>query len=93
MYATNQQNGEFGKGVQRLVNWLTKEHSTLTKYAEKMNIKAKFRKYSLRGEEERVELFMKANGDLPLIGHEESIVSAGFAKDVNFNIQSTEKTV
>lgn len=84
MYATNEQNGEFGKGVQRLVNWLTKEHTTLSRNAEQMNIKAKFRKYSLRGEQERVELFMKANGNLPIIGHEESIVSAGLAKDVDF---------
>ena len=93
MYATNQQNGEFGKGVQRLVNWLTKEHSTLTKDAEKMNIKAKFRKYSLRGEEERVRLYMTANGNLPLIGHEESIIQANLAKDVYFNIQRPTEMV
>ena len=93
MYATNQQNSEFGKGVQRLVNWLTKEHSTLTKDAEKMNIKAKFRKYSLRGEEERVRLYMTANGNLPLIGHEESIIQANLAKDVDFNIQKPTEMV
>ena len=93
MYATNQQNGEFGKGVQRLVNFLTKEHATLTKDAEIMNIKAKFRKYSLRGEKELVELYMQANGGLPVIGEKESIVQVGLAKDVNFNKQNTEKVV
>lgn len=84
MYASNQQNGEFGKGIQRLVNWLTKEHSSLSKNPDDLHIKAKFRKYSLRGEQERVDLFMKANGGLPVISQEESITGAGLAKDTDF---------
>ena len=58
-----------------------------------MNIKAKFRKYSLRGEKELVELYMQANGGLAVIGQEESIVQVGLAKDVNFNKQNADKTV
>ena len=84
MYATSEQNGEFGKGIQRLVNWLTKEHRSVNKGSSELNIKAKFRKYSLRGEAERVDLFLKANGNLPLIGHEESVIGAGLAKDMTF---------
>lgn len=88
MDATRRQNGEFGKSVQRLFNWLKDELSRVYLDKEDVTIKPKFRRYSLRGEAERVELYMTANGGLPIIGHKESIEAAGLATDVDFKTET-----
>lgn len=82
MAATREQNGEFGKGVQRVINWLLKEIRAIHLGKEKdLRIKPVFRKYSLTDENDRAELYMKINGNLPLISHEESISNARFSSD------------
>lgn len=90
MYATSEQNGEFGKGIQRLLNWLVKEWRSLTNSNDDVNISPKFRKYSLRSEEEKANLYKNLNGGQPLIGWQESVEQAGFAKDLDFLTENKE---
>lgn len=85
MYASSEQTGYFGKGVQRLVNWLVKEWRVLANLSnDDVVIRAKFRKYSLRGEQEKATLYSTLNGGLPLMSQKEAVQQSGFAKDLDF---------
>lgn len=85
MDASRRQNGAFGKGVQRMFNWLLDELKRVYFDRESdVTITPVFRRYSLKGESDIIEMYMKANGGLPLISHEESVELAGLANDTTF---------
>lgn len=92
MEATGKQQGEWGKGVQRMVNWLTAAWTDLESSSEKIRIDVKFTKYSMTDQFERVELAMKANGDKPVVDQETSIYMAGLVDDVAGTLEKINAT-
>lgn len=92
MDASRRQNGEFGKGVQRMFNWLLDElkFRTLDKEAD-LTITPLFRRYSLKGQDELIDMYLKANGNMALIGQEESVEQVGLANDLSFISNTTEE--
>lgn len=92
MDASRRQNGDFGKSVQRMFNWLSHElNRQFFLGREEVSIKPKFRRYSLRGEAELVDMYLKANGNLPLVGHKESVEAVRLASDVSFTDNTTKE--
>lgn len=83
MEATDKQQGEEGKGVQRMVNWLTSQWALLQTEADKtFRIDVEFTKYSMQDELERVELAVKANGNKAVVDIESGVAIAGLVDDV-----------
>ena len=86
MDGADRQMGSWGKGVQRMVNWLTSQWSLLENTTEKgLRIDVVFTKYSLQDDLERVTLALLANGNKPVVDLETSIGIAGLVD----NVQST----
>lgn len=83
MEATDKQQGAWGKGIQRMVNWLTSQWSDLLGEDSDLRIDVEFTKYSLQDELEKVTLAMKANGNKPVVDHESSIAISGMSDDPN----------
>lgn len=80
--ATDKQQGEWGIGVQRMVNWLLaawKDVRGLKK--DPTTIDVTFSKYRIEDMRETVEVMLLANGNKPLISHEASISEAGLADE------------
>lgn len=73
--ATLNQKGEFGKGVQRLVNWLVREWSELTN--ERLKVDVEFNRFTLESESEKIAVRMSANGGLPIEDIETSLEKLG----------------
>lgn len=88
MEATDKQQGSWGMGVQRMVNWLTHEWKALTGVDKDLRINAVFSRYSMQDESERVGLAMKANGGLPVVDHQTSIGMAGLSDDAGATMQA-----
>ena len=81
--AEDRQRGRWGLFVQRMINWLLHEHRSLRDGLDpELKIKAVFSQKTFRGESERIELAMKANGGKPVITHETSVAMAGLEDDV-----------
>lgn len=74
MEATGKQQGDWGIGVQRMVNFMLKTWKEIKN--EDLDIEVIFSKYSIESLTENIELAMKANGGLPVIDHEASITMA-----------------
>lgn len=81
--AHRKQNGYLGKGVQRAVNWLVHEWGRLMNVNEKLRVEVKFNQLSVKGESEKIDLAMKANGGLPVVTHSTSVRMAGIESNVD----------
>lgn len=82
MDATDRQQGSWGLGVQRMVNWLVASWKDLRKVpADSTTVDVTFTKYRVEDIKETVEIMMLANGNQPLISHEASITEAGLADE------------
>lgn len=81
MEATNRQQGDWGIGVQRLVNFMLMVWKDLLEIDLDLEIEVIFSKYSIEDIKERIELAMKANGGLPVVSHLDSIEMAGTSED------------
>lgn len=80
--ATERQEGYFGMGVQRIANWLLKEWKYLRgQEGSDERLTVKFNQFSVKGESERIEVAMKANGGKPVISHETSVGMVGLESD------------
>lgn len=78
MDATDRQQGSWGKGVQRMVNWLTAQWQLLEARQEPdLRIDVVFSKYSLQDEMEKVTLATTANGGNAVVDIKTSIKIAG----------------
>lgn len=82
MEATDKQQGSWGKGVQRMVNWLLWEWNKLEPGEKGFRIDVEFTKYSMQDEMERVELAVKANGNKAVVDVESGVAIAGLVDDV-----------
>lgn len=92
MEATDKQQGSWGKGVQRMVNWLVSQWQELEGDKDKsFRIDVVFSKYSLQDELEKVTLAMKANGNRPVVDIETSIAIAGLVDDAKIAIKKIAK--
>lgn len=82
MEATDRQQGSWGKGWQRAINWLVSQWAVLLGVQLKgFRIDAVFTKYSLQDELEKVTLAMTANGGKPVIDIKTSIAIADLVDD------------
>lgn len=80
--ATDNQTGTWGKGVQRMVNFqLAFAKDIYNKPKDKTTIDVEFTKYRINDIKETVDMLMLANGNKPLIDHQESITAAGLVDD------------
>lgn len=82
MEATDHQTGYWGKGVQRMVNInLSVAKYLLGKPEDDTVVVAEFTKYRINDIREITETMLLANGNRPLIDHEQSIAAAGLVDD------------
>lgn len=89
MDASDKQEGEFGKGVQRMVNWLVSQWEVFLNKKEKgFRIDVEFTKYSMQDDLERVELAVKANGNKPVVDMRGGIELAGISNDIDDTINN-----
>ena len=80
--AEDKQQGQYGLGVQRMVNWLTAAWKDLRDVnSDPTTIDVSFSKYRISDVRETVETLLLANGNQPLISHEASIAEAGMADE------------
>lgn len=80
--ATDKQQGSWGKGVQRMVNFMVSQWVNLLNDTSGIRIDLQFTKFSLQDLLEKVELAMKANGNQPVVDLETSVGMAGLVDDV-----------
>lgn len=81
MEATDRQQGSWGLGVQRMVNFMLSTWKTIV--SEDLSIEVKFTKYTIEDVLEKITIAMKANGGLPVIDHKGSIEMAGLTEDTD----------
>jgi SPP1 family phage portal protein len=81
--AKRAQDGWYGEGIQRRLNFLVAACSEANPGLEgvELDINPKFSLYNIDDEAERIENALKANGGKPVISHEESIAQAGLTDD------------
>lgn len=82
--AKEMQNGKYGEGIQRRLNFLRTAIPKVYKdipAAPKMTIAAEFALFKIDDEKSRIENAMKANGGLPITDHLASIVQGGLSDD------------
>lgn len=77
MAARRMQFGEFGKGVQRCMNFLLAVYSNILSIDDRVEAEPQFSLFRIDDAADRVELAMKANGGKPVLDQEESIRMAG----------------
>ena len=82
MDATDRQQGSWGKGVQRMVNWMLSQWMVLDREVKGLRIDVMFSRYSLQDELERVTLAVKANGNKPVVDLETGVAIANMVDDV-----------
>lgn len=81
MAARDMQDGEFGEGVQRMLNFLVHVYSFVLSAKDGLEIEAVFSLFRVNSDDERVDLLLKANGNKPLMSHKQSIQKSGFSED------------
>lgn len=80
--ATDHQTGYWGKGVQRMVNFqVALAKDILGLEDDETTVDVEITKYRINDLRETVEVLTLANGNLPLLDHEQSIIEAGLADD------------
>lgn len=90
--ATDKQQGSWGKGVQRMVNWLTSQWQNLEgTEAKGFRIDVVFTKYSLQDEAERVDIAVKANGNKAVVDLESGVAMAGLVDDIKGVTENIKK--
>ncbi|MBF9252472.1 phage portal protein [Pontibacter sp. 172403-2] len=77
MAARDMQDGEFGSGVQRCINFLIAVYSELLGIKDGVAAEPQFSLFRIDDAGERIDLAMKANGGKPVVDQEESIRMAG----------------
>lgn len=88
--ASRNQQGHFGMGVQRMVNWLVSEWGNLIGEEADARINVEFTEFSTSSEMDKVELAVKANGGLPVVDLEGGISIAGLSEDVAKTLQNIQ---
>lgn len=86
--ATDKQQGSWGKGIQRMVNWLKSQWELLESVEADLRITVVFTKYSLQDEKEKVDLALAANGSKPVVDMKTAIKIAGLVDE-----ESIEQTL
>lgn len=84
MKAKKKQRGNFGKTIQRRINFLKSAAAVLfpeLKPAVKMNIKVKYSLFNIDDIADRIQNALNANGQKPIMSQEESIEFAGISDD------------
>lgn len=80
--ALSKQQGSWGLGVQRMVNWLLAAWKDLRDVQnDPTTIDVSFTKYRVEDVRETVDMLLLANGNQPLISQQSSISEAGLADD------------
>src|SRR5690606_19002938 len=79
--ATDRQQGPYGIGVQRMVNFMLTVWKYIEGTDEDLTIDVEFQRFSVTDVAERVALAMKSNGNKPVVDHETSIAIAGLVDD------------
>lgn len=80
--ATDNQSGYWGKGVQRMANFQVAVAKDIYSIPDdETTVDVEFTKYRINDIRETVEVLQLANGNLPLIDHEESVAAAGLVDD------------
>lgn len=92
MAAKDRQQGVFGKGIQRALNWLVHETRQLMGGIDKdLRIYPVFSDYSFNSKVENVELAMKANGNKPVIDQQSSITIAGLSDNSEVTLEKIKQ--
>lgn len=82
MEARDKQQGYFGMGIQRMVNWLLAEWGNLVGEEPDLRINVEFTEFSTTSDMDRVELAVKANGGQPVIDLAGGVAIAGLTDNV-----------
>ncbi|TXK52374.1 phage portal protein [Pontibacter qinzhouensis] len=77
MAARDMQDGEFGRGVQRCMNFLLAVYSDILGIQDNVEAEPVFSLFRIDDAAERIELALKANGGKPVIDQQGSIEMAG----------------
>ena len=91
MEATDRQQGSWGKGVQRMVNWLVSQWQELIDKDRDLRVDVIFSKYSMQDDLERVTLATLANGGKAVVDHETSIGIAGLVDNAGDTLKKIEE--
>lgn len=92
--ATDNQTGYYGKGIQRMVNvQIAVAKDILGLPNDETTVDAEMTKYRINDMRENVEVLLLANGNRPLIDHQESITLAGLADDPNVAYERIQKQI
>lgn len=91
MDATDRQQGSWGKGIQRMVNWMVSQWIMLEQKDYDLRVDVMFSKYSLQDDQEKVNLALAANGGKPVIDHETSIGIAGLVDNAGDTLKKIEE--
>lgn len=91
MEATDRQQGSWGKGIQRMVNWMVSQWELLEGISDQgFRIDVVFTKYSLQDELEKVTLATTANGNKPVVDMKTGIEIAGLVDDADATLKLIE---
>lgn len=83
--AKDYHNGCYGEGIQRRINFLKAALVAANKdlkASEDLDITAQFSLFSIDNDEDKINIAMKANGNLPVMSQKESIQYVGLTDDV-----------
>lgn len=90
--ATLSQVGDFGKGVQRLVNFMVKFYQYLNNSEKDLRVKVQFNKYSMEDESEKISARLLANGGKPVESVRTSMNKLGINADEEIERINNENT-
>lgn len=94
MEASDHQNGYWGLGVQRMVNFMLDTWKyAMSEENDKTTIDVGFTRYRLDDMQETVNTILLANGNQPLIDHQASISLAGLADDPAVSFQRIQEQI
>lgn len=82
--AKDYQNGKYGEGIQRRINFLKTALTEIDKKlkpAIDMEITPEFKIFSVDSDLDRIETAMKANGNMPVMSQKESIIYTGLSDE------------
>lgn len=90
MAAKDMQDGEFGEGVQRMVNFLVHVCAHVWGTDKDLEVEPVFTLFRIDDAAERINIAMKANGGLPVVSQRESVEMAGVSKDAEKTLEEIQ---